>query len=65
MHFYHVASVGVFITRGFEAVPALPSPVILGPFPNTLTPGMSHPVRLYELGGGKWDGVLLAFLFVI
>lgn len=38
MHFYHLASVGVFISRGFEAVLALPTPVIPGPFPNALAP---------------------------
>lgn len=63
MHFYHLASVSVFITRGFEAAPALPTPVIPGPFPNALAPGASHPARLSERSGGKWDGVLLSFLF--
>lgn len=60
-HFYHLASVGVFISRGFEAVPALPTPVIPGPFPNTLAPRASLPAKLSKQAGGKWDGICLSF----
>jgi len=62
MHFYHLASVGVFITRGFEAAPALPTPVIPGPFPNALAPRASHPERLSERDR-VGNGVLLSFFF--
>lgn len=61
MHFYHLASVGVFISRGFEAAPALPTPVIPGPFPNALAPRASLPAKLSKQGGGKWDGMSLSF----
>lgn len=57
MHFHHLASVGVFISRGFEAVLALPTPVIPGPFPNALAPRESLPAKLSKQGGGKWDGM--------
>lgn len=63
MHFHHLPSVGVFITGGFEAAPALPTPVIPGPLPNALAPRASHPARLFEGRGGE-VGWVVALFFV-
>lgn len=62
MHFYHMPSAGVFITRGFEAAPALPTLVIPGPFPNAQCPGVHKAFRegWREVG---WGAALFSFLF--